>query len=173
MFRRTFIVCGLMLASARRAWAQLASATPKYHPLNKPVRISLDKVSTPWSPAPFTAEATAPTSKGGRRVLISGGPFRRTAKENRPELSALCLTCPHEQCQVDLITDTARLATIKSAPGHPVFQCGCHASVFDALEDGVALDGPTPRGLYRFRVNIAADGAAEIDQVEEDALSEV
>ena len=161
-----------MLASIRRAWAQRASATPRYHPLNKSVRIPLEKVATPWTTAPFTAEATAPDN-GGRRVLISGVLFRRTARENRPELSALCLTCPHEQCQVDLITDAARLATIKSAPGHPVFQCGCHASVFDALEDGAALDGPTPRGLYRFRVNIAPDGAAEIDQIEEDALSEV
>ena len=173
MFRRTFIVCGLMLASARRAWAQLASAPPKYHPLNKPIRIAPDKVATPWTPAPFTAEATAPGSNPGRRVLISGVLFRRTVKDNRPELSALCVTCPHEQCQVDLITDAARLATIKSSPGHPVFQCGCHASVFDALEDGAALDGPTPRGLYRFRVNITSDGVAEIDQVEADALSAV
>lgn len=173
MFRRTFIVCGLMLASARRAWAQLASPTPKYHPLNKPVRVPLVKVVTPWTTVPFTAEATAPGANGGRRVLISGVLFRTAAKDHPSELSALCLTCPHEQCQVDLITDAARLATIKSAPGHPVFQCGCHASVFDALADGAALDGPTPRGLYRFRVKVAAGDTAEIDQVEEDALSEV
>lgn len=92
--------------------------------------------------------------------------------ENRPELSALCLTCPHEQCQVDLITDSARLATIKDAPGNPVFQCGCHASVFDALQDGAAVSGPTPRGLYRFSVRISAD-SAEISEVEEEALSEL
>lgn len=174
MFRRTFIACGLMLAGFKRAWAQLASAAPRYHPLNAPIRIPLDKIATPWTVAPFTAEASAPGVGGpGRRVLISGVLFRRTVRDNRPALSALCLTCPHEQCQVDLITDAARLAAIKSAPGNPVFECGCHASVFDALDDGAALAGPTPRGLYRFRVRVAAAGVAEIDQIEEAALSEV
>ena len=40
-----------------------------------------------------------------RRVLISGVLFRTEAN-----LSALCVTCPHEQCQVDLVTDEERLA---------------------------------------------------------------
>ena len=174
MFRRTFIACGLMLATFRRAWAQSAPIPPRYHPLKSPIRIALDRIATPWTLARFTAEAISPAADGpGRRVLISGVLFRRVVPDDRPTLSALCLTCPHEQCQVDLITDEARLAAIKAAPGNPVFECGCHASVFDALNDGAALAGPTPRGLYRFRVQATSDGAAVIDQVEESALSEV
>jgi nitrite reductase/ring-hydroxylating ferredoxin subunit len=173
MFRRTFIACGLMLAAFRRAWAQSARTAPRYHPLNAPVRIPLDRIATPWTLARFTGEATAPAADGpGRRVLISGVLFRRVVRDDRSALSALCLTCPHEQCQVDLITDPQRLAAIKTAPGNPVFECGCHASVFDALNDGAALAGPTPRGLYRFHVEVTADGAV-IDQIEEAALSEV
>jgi Rieske Fe-S protein len=142
--------------------------------LNAPIRIPLDRLATPWTLARFTAEATAPAVDGpGRLVLMSGVLFRRVVRDNRPALSALCLTCPHEQCQVDLITAEARLATIKAAPGNPVFECGCHASVFDALHDGAVLAGPSPRGLYRFRVQTTPDGAAVIDQVEESALSEV
>ena len=78
----------------------------------------------------------------------------------------------HEQCQVDLdhrargaSGDDQERARSSGVPVRLV-----DASVFDALEDGAALDGPTPRGLYRFWLNIASDGAAEIDQVEEDAL---
>ncbi len=174
MFRRTFLVGGLMLVGFQRAWAQLTTGTIRFHRLNKPVRIPIDSIPKPYQLAPFQAEATAPTPDGaGRRVLINGVLFRRP-DEKKPELSALCLTCPHEQCQVDLITDPARLATIKTAPvGRPVFQCGCHSSVFDARDDGVALSGPTPRGLYLFRVKLGADGVAEIGEVEEEALTEV
>ena len=102
-------------------------------------------------------------------MLISGVLFRTDTA-----LSALCVTCPHEQCQVDLVTDEARWrAWPARRPTHPLFECGCHFSVFDAAEEGARLSGETPRGLYRFRVAGVRDGMVEITEIEEVALSEV
>lgn len=123
----------------------------------------------PWRPFPFVAEAFAPTPPSGqRRVLINGVVFRRDA-----DVSALCVTCPHEQCQVDFVADAADLARIDGAPPHPVFECGCHASVFDAAKDGARISGETPRGLYRFQIEGITGGMVNITAIEEVALSEV
>jgi Rieske Fe-S protein len=177
MIRRTFLGLGLMLLGfGRRAWAQVASAPPVFRPLTKPVRIPLDKVATPWIPVSFTAEGARPpdSPEPGRRVLMSGVLFRRDETGNdRPALSALCVICPHELCNVDLVTDPPRLARMSVGVTHPLFECGCHFSVFDALEDGRRVSGPTPRGLYRFRVSAVSDGTVEINEVEEAALSEL
>jgi len=165
----------MLLGFGRRAWAQLEKASPRYAPLSRPIRIPLDSVSIPWQPAPFTAEAMAsPTATtASRRVLISGVLFRRGGSTS-DQLSALCLTCPHEQCKVDLIIDPARLATMTGGTAtHPLFECGCHSSVFDALQDGARVSGETPRGLYRFRITSVSDGVVEIAEVEETALFEV
>ena len=142
--------------------------------LSRPVRIPLEAVATPWHPVPFVAEAhfraTAPARPAAeRRVLISGVLFRTEAN-----LSALCVTCPHEQCQVDLVTDEERLARMPGRrSSHPLFECGCHFSVFDAANEGARLSGETPRGLYRFRIAGVHDGIVEITEIEEVALSEV
>jgi Rieske Fe-S protein len=186
MNRRVFLAGGLALAGfVRRAWAQLADppgqpnaaaalGTPpvRYAPLARPVTIPVSAVSTPWQPVPFVAEGRVES----RRVLISGVLFRTHTR-----LSALCVTCPHEQCQVDLVTDQARLARIIPRPpvgqagetAHPLFECGCHFSVFDAADEGARLSGETPRGLYRFRIAGIRDGIVEIPEIEEVALSEV
>ena len=120
------------------------SAPIRYAALSRPVRIPLEAVAAPWHPVPFVAEVTAPRC---RRVLINGVLFRTDTN-----LSALCVTCPHEQCQVDLVTDEARLARMPgNTSSHPLFECGCHLSIFDAANDGARLSGETPRGLYRFR----------------------
>lgn len=170
MLRRVFIVHGLMLVGfGRRVWAQLIEAAPKYVPLTHPVRIPLDAVKVPWQPVTFTAEAMAPATAttARRRVLISGVLFRRSPEQ----LSALCLTCPHEQCKVDLVTDPPQLAKMTGrATMHPLFECGCHFSIFDALQDGAKISGETPRGLYRFRVTGVKNGVVEINEIEEAAL---
>jgi Rieske Fe-S protein len=187
MNRRIFLAGGLALVGfGRRAWAQLANASSpvRYAPLTRPVTIPVSAVSTPWQPVPFTAESSLPrrssgiakTDEGGRRVLISGVLFR-----NHTQWSALCVTCPHEQCQVDLVTDTERLARmsprLRSGQAgdatHPLFECGCHFSVFDAAADGARISGESPRGLYRFRIGGIRDGSVEITDIEEAALSEV
>ena len=176
MIRRTFLVVAFALAGiSRRAWTQTADAAPRYFPLSRPVRIPLADVSQPWRLVSFTAEAMAPTrgNAAGRRVLMSGVLFRRTPPADRVEssLSALCLTCPHEQCRVDLITDPSQLVTISGKPDNdPVFECGCHSSVFDARNDGARIAGETPRGLFRFRITSVSDDAVEIGEIEEEAL---
>ena len=188
MRRRVFIALGLMLAGlGRRAWASRVlsrqAQSVRYAPLARPVSIPLENVKTPWSPVNFKAEAlqlrSGQASEAGRRVLITGAVFRRTpASDARPashdDLSALCLTCPHEQCVVDLITDPAQLVKMTGAPDHhPLFECGCHFSVFDARNDGARIAGETPRGLYRFRISAVRDGNVEIGEIEEEALSQV
>jgi Rieske Fe-S protein len=184
MNRRIFLAAWLALAGfGRRAWAQVANAAIRYAPLTHPVRIPLQDVSTPWQPVPFVAEAIAPAKAAipARRVLINGVLFRRAATAGPAaavaaggELSALCVTCPHEQCQVDLITDEARLNRMSGGTAaHPLFECGCHLSIFDAGAEGARITGEAPRGLYRFRIARIAEGNVEIAEVEEVALFEV
>jgi|SRR5688572_13283994 len=166
--RRQFFAAGLALLSfGRRVWTQatVASTPVRYAALTRAVRIPVESVAAPWRPVPFVAESRG---AGQRRVLISGVLFRTDT-----QLSALCVTCPHEQCQVDLVTDVQRLARINSETKHPLFECGCHFSVFDAANAGARLSGEAPRGLYRFRIAGVRDGIAEITEIEEAALSEV
>ena len=166
----------MLLGYGRRAWAQLASATPGYYPLTHPVRIPLDTVSTLWRPVPFVAEAVLPQTSPtpGRRVLMNGVLYRRESGDDSSALSALCVTCPHERCQVTLVTDEARLARMSgSDKKNPKFACGCHGSVFDALDDGAWISGPADRGLFNFRVGGITDGTVEISEVEVETLSVV
>jgi Rieske Fe-S protein len=169
MIRRSFLITGLtVLLPGRRVWEQPASSSTRYSPLTVPVRIPIEAVRTPWQPESFKAEAVAPPA---RRVLISGVLFRRPAAD-RAELCALCLTCTHEQCQVDFIAQPTTLPRTDRTITQPVFLCACHSSIFDAVDDGAWIAGPAPRGLYRFRLHQDAD-AVVIDEVEEDALSAV
>jgi len=163
--RRFFGAVLAMLGLARSARAQVADSAPiRYAPLVRSVRVPLASVAEPWSPVAFVAEAMAP-----RRVLISGVLYR-----TEKDLSALCVTCPHEQCQVELVTDKERLARMPgSTSSHPLFECGCHLSVFDAANDGVRLSGEAPRGLYRFHVAGVDGDMVQITEVEAVALTEV
>jgi Rieske Fe-S protein len=172
MIRRAFLTTGLIfLGISRRVWAQLTSTSVRYAPLTAPVRVPLDAVKTPWRPVAFRAEAVAPPvgTTPARRVLLSGVLFRRVTGDGRPELSALCMTCTHEQCQVDFVATAMMLPRTDRVITHPTFLCACHSSVFDAVHDGEWVAGPAPRGLYRFRMRVDLD-AIEIDGVEEDAL---
>ena len=190
--RRNFITAGLALVGfgSRRAQAQNATTPLRYAPLTRPVTIPLQDVVTPWAPVSFVAEAMAPTKGAApaRRVLINGVLFRRSTTDRRggpadtagapgsieDDLSALCVTCPHEQCQVDLVTDEVQLSRMTGGTAvHPLFECGCHLSVFDAAAGGAKISGETPRGLYRFRIAAINQGIVEIAEVEEVALFEV
>jgi Rieske Fe-S protein len=62
---------------------------------------------------------------------------------------------------------------IDGKASHPLFECACHLSVFDAGADGARISGETPRGLYRFRIAGTRDAIVEINEIEEAALSEV
>ena len=57
--------------------------------------------------------------------------------------------------------------------GRPLFECACHFSKFDASEEGAWVSGVAYRGLFRFRIGAMSDGVAEIDEIEEEALSVV
>lgn len=164
----------MLVGLQHRGWAQLGAL--RYAPLSRPVRIPAERVAIPWRPVAFTAEATAPAAgcAAGRRVLIHGVLFRKAIDDERSPFSALCLTCPHEQCLVDLISDPSQLLDITGRPGHhPVFECGCHLSIFDAMNEGARIAGETPRGLYRFRIGRVSPAIVEITEVEADALTEV
>jgi Rieske Fe-S protein len=163
MIRRAFLAHGLMLIGFSR------QRSVRYATLTAPVRIPLEAVKAPWRPVDFKAEAAAPAA---RRVLLSGVLFRRATSDGRPQLSALCVTCTHEQCQVDFIAEPAQLPRTDRVMTHPVFLCACHSSIFDAADEGAWISGPAPRGLYRFRARVDGDAVA-IEEVEEDALSAV
>lgn len=168
MKRRVFLAVGIAFAGdVRRAWAQIANspAPARYAALTTPVKIPVEAVEERWHPVSFVAEGVSKS----RRVLISGVLFRTDT-----DLTALCVTCPHEQCQVDLVTDTERLGRMVGGNRtQPLFECGCHLSTFDAANAGARISGESPRGLYRFRIAGVRDGTVEIAEVEEVALSEV
>lgn len=178
MRRRVFLASGLAVVGyVRRVWAQVATASApvRYTALTRPVKIPVGAVAERWRPVSFVAEARLRAARFGaagssdRRVLISGMLFR-----TETDLSAVCVTCPHEQCQVDLVTDAERLARMTGGTkGQPLFECGCHLSVFDAAAHGARVSGETPRGLYLFKIAGVRDGLIEITEIEEAALSDV
>jgi Rieske Fe-S protein len=174
MIRRAFLALWPMLLGVpRRAWAQVSSATPQYAGLKAAIHVPLPQLAESWSPVAFTAEGldNSDAAAPGRRVLLKGVVYRVPAGGGSPELSAVCLTCPHERCEVQFVADPARVAKMTSGSvTHPMFECGCHFSVFDPSEAGAKVSGPTPRGLYRFNVRTAGD-AVEVYEVEQDALS--
>jgi Rieske Fe-S protein len=174
MIRRTFLLCGLMLVGlGRRAWAQLTGEPARFAKLSAPVRIPMTSVSKPWQQVPFKAEATASAtaSEAAHRVILRGVLFRRTPEANRPPLSALCVTCTHEQCEVDFVEQPGQLPRMDRVIDHPVFFCACHSSVFDAVADGAWISGPASRGLYQFRLKVVDESTVEISEVEQDALA--
>jgi len=176
MIRRAFLAHGLMLIGFGRPldfsrgrpldFSRGRQAPVRYARLTAPVRIPLEALTAPWQPVSFKAEAVAPPA---RRVLLTGVVFRRAAAGQTQNLSAVCVTCTHEQCQVDFVAEPANLPRTDRVITHPVFLCACHSSVFDAVDEGAWVAGPAPRGLYRFRLRVGAD-AVEIDAVEEEAL---
>ena len=174
MIRRTFLGSGLMLVGfGRRAWAQLASGTVVYSRLTSPVRIPLDAVTTPWNAVSFKADAVLPAAAAvpGQQVRLDGVLLRTSTGDDSPErFTALCMICPHESCLVNFFNDPKDASELSDgATSDPVFSCGCHHSAFTA-SDGNKINGPTHRGLYRFRVTDVRDGTVVIDEVEEALL---
>ena len=133
--RRRFLGQGLMLILAglgRRAWTQ--GLAFRFRPLARPVVVLREDLVTPWRARQFVADG----------VTLSSA-----ATPNQPDrLTAVCLRCPHEGCDVDFIADLTRLPQeVKDDIGHavknPVYICPCHNSTFKA-EDGERLAGPAP-----------------------------
>jgi Rieske Fe-S protein len=176
--RREFFGQGLMLllvGLGRHVWAQ-AGDLLRYQPLARAVLIPLGDLSTPAKAFPFVADGVtlASAATPNQPIRISGMVVRTSKGDSAPErFSAVCVKCPHEGCDVDLITDPSRLPEeITGQLGkvsEPVYVCPCHNSTFK-MDDGSRLAGPAPRGLYRFRVTNVNETAVEIGEVEEDVL---
>ena len=176
--RREFFWQGLMLllvGLGRHVWAQAAEVL-RYQPLARPVLIPLADLSTPARAFPFVADGVtlASAATPNQPLRISGMVVRTSSADNSPaRFQAVCVKCPHEGCDVSLITDPSRLPEeITSQLGkvsEPVYVCPCHNSTFK-MDDGSRLAGPAPRGLYRFRVTNVSATAVEIGEVEEDVL---
>ncbi len=174
MERRSFLasaVAALAAAWTRRVSGQSA-ATLRYRPLSRTVVVPLEDLSAPWRARQFAAEAvTLPSAANPNQPVRISGMVVRTAAN---EFCAVCVKCPHEQCDSDYVRDPKTLpAEVLQEIGKPlqdpVYLCPCHNSTFRA-DDGERLAGPAPRGLYRFRVTTVTGTTVEIGEVEEDVL---
>ena len=142
-----------------------ALATDEFLDLEAAVSLPLRDLTEPWAAVRFRAfcPLPAPPPGGPPRRLLRGMAIRLPGTDDAPSrLEALCLTCPHEICEVDLRSDVEQ-------SDHPVFVCSCHFSVFDPARQGERLAGPAPRGLYRFRSRVDED-CLVITEVEAAAL---
>ena len=176
--RRRFLGQGLMLALLgfnKRLWAQ-GSRFVRYRPLARPVLVPLEALSVPGRARRFQAQGvTLPSAANPNRpIRINGLVVRTAAGDDLPDrFKAVCVVCPHEQCDVDFIADPRQLdeyVVEEIGPiEDPVYLCPCHNSTF-TMAEGARLGGPAPRGLYRFRVTGVSSAAVEIGEVEEDVL---
>jgi Rieske Fe-S protein len=160
-------ICGIFFGVRTRAAQAL-----RYRPLARPTQVALDDLSTLWRARQFTAEGVSlPSAATPNQPVRVTGMVVRTGPD---QFSAVCMRCPHELCDVDYVSDPARIPQeVLEAVGRPikdpVYVCPCHNSTFK-VEDGERLAGPAPRGLYRFRVTNVTASAIEIGEVEEDVL---
>ena len=175
--RRTFLgaLVATLHALPRRLWAQ-GSRRRRYRPLAQPVVVPLDVLAVPGRARRFQARAvTLPSAANPDQPLRVNGMVARTvAGDNSPDsFKAVCVVCPHEQCDVDFIADPGELDRYVIAEigpiTDPVYLCPCHNSTF-TMAEGERLGGPAPRGLYRFRVTAVTKTSVEIGEVEEDVL---
>ena len=176
--RRRFLGQGLVLALLgfhRRLWAQ-TSQFIRYRPLARPALVPLEALSVPGRARRFQAQGvTLPSAANPNQpIRINGMVVRTGAGDDLPDrFKAMCIVCPHEQCDVDFIVDPSQLDEyVVEEVGpieDPVYLCPCHNSAF-TMAEGESLGGPAPRGLYRFRVTGVSSAAVEIGEVEEDVL---
>lgn len=68
----------------------------------------------------------------------------------QPEIYALKTVCTHLGCTPNWLE------------GEQKFKCPCHGSGF--YKDGINFEGPAPRPLERYAIQLAADGQLEVDK---------
>lgn len=173
MLRRGMLQRCLSLLGLAGVFPRIAlGAGPIFRRPRTPVSLPLDAVKAPWSSLRFDARFPAPHATPGKPpdVLLKGILLRVPAPKGGTRLKAFCLHCPHELCYVNLArpADLAFVAPDVEAD-HPLAVCPCHFSVFDPVADGARLAGPSPRGLYRFRLE-RGERSVEVVGVEEAAL---
>jgi Rieske Fe-S protein len=147
----------------------------RYLPLARPVRVPLASLSTPGRARRFMAQGVSPPSAAspGEPVRVNGMVARVTDGDDAPDrFRAVCVVCPHEQCDVDVVSPSDLDPLVVEEIGKvsdPVYLCPCHNSTF-SMADGARLGGPAPRGLYQFRVTGVSGTYVEVGEVEEDVL---
>ncbi len=172
--RRAFLAVLALFGAGRSVLAQ-GRRRLRFLSLTRPVRVPLASLSTPGRARRFLAQGVSPPSAAnpGEVVRVTGVVSRVEEGDNAPErFKALCVICPHEQCDVDVAEpgdlDPLVVEEIGEVTG-PVYLCPCHNSTF-SMADGSRLGGPAPRGLYQFRVTAVFETHVEISEVEEDVL---
>ena len=173
--RRAFLATLAVLGAGRALLAQ-GRRRLRYLPLTRPVRVPLAALPAPGRVRRFIAQGVAPPSaaNAGEPVRINGMVTRVSDGADAAErFKAVCRVCPHEQCDVDFVTNPGELdPSVVEEIGEvsdPVYLCPCHNSTF-TMAGGERLGGPAPRGLYRFRVTGVTQTHVEIGEVEEDVL---
>lgn len=170
--RRMIAACLGALGLVRRPPALWGALVSRYRKLSRPVTVAWREVASVWQPVWFDARVRAPkpSASGSSELLLKGVLLRIPDPRGATRLKAFCLTCPHELCQVGYVREPGQVRLDPAErPEHPLLVCPCHFSIFDPAEDGARLAGPTPRGLYRFRLK-AGSRKITITEVEEDAL---
>ena len=163
-----------LIGAGRALWAQ-GRRRLRYLPLTRPVLVPLASLATPGRARRFVARGVSPPSAAtpGEPVRVTGMVARVATGVAAECFKAVCVVCPHEQCDVDFVADPGKLdRSVVEEIGEvrdPVYLCPCHNSTF-TLAGGERLGGPAPRGLYRFRVTGVTDTHVEIGEVEEDVL---
>lgn len=171
--RRSVLAWLLALPSLRAVLAQDAlDESIDYRKLREPVELRAPSVL--WEPAAFKAwlEPRPDDGLSTPLLLLDGVVLRAPVPDggSGSALHALCRLCPHEICEVDLLSDPSRISLDSGAvPTHPLFFCVCHQSVFDPVLNGAHISGPAPRGLYRFAFESESD-LVRITAVEEAVL---
>lgn len=149
-------VYGVQLAY-RVHFAKVAPADPPTFVDAGPVAVApLARFAAPW-----TSEAFA---VGGLPCLavrvpepVAGGTTDGAGAE-AIHLVGFSRVCTHQHCIVDLSTDLELVAfAFNHRSDRPTLTCGCHYSVFDALDAGRAVSGPAVRPLPRVRLRVAAE----------------
>ena len=172
--RRAFLAMLALIGAGRTLWAQ-GRQRLRYRPLTRPVLVPLASLATPGRARRFVAQGVSPPSAAipGERLRINGMVARVAAGDDAECFKAVCVVCPHEQCDVDFVADPGELdPSVVEEIGEvrdPVYLCPCHNSTF-TMAGGERLGGPAPRGLYLFRVTGVTGRHVEIGEVEEDVL---
>ncbi len=163
-----------LIGAGQTLWAQ-GRRRLRYRPLTRPVLVPLASLATPGRARRFVAHGVSPPSAAspGEGVRVTGMVARVTAGDDVDCFKAVCVVCPHEQCEVDFVANPSELdLSVVEEIGEvsdPVYLCPCHNSTF-TMAGGERLGGPAPRGLYRFRVTGVTGTHVEIGKVEEDVL---
>ncbi len=171
LVRRTWLQACLTALGAQGLAATAPTPGAPYLRLKEPVSIAVGDLQL-WRPHPFSAWVDKPAAEGepAAERLLKGILVQASEKPGPESLRALCLHCPHELCYVQLVEELHHVRLEQSArPDHPLLVCPCHFSVFDPQKEGALLEGPSERGLFRFRFQMR-DDVVEIQEVEAAAV---